>query len=201
MPPVSPLSNMVMYADNTTLYCNMSNNTNENDLNSELNKISERLASNNLTLNAQETKFMVFHSIQRKVKYPVLTFKQYTYRESNTIQRFRYYITLYSKMAETYRLYIKKVSKAIGVMYSLKRIYPEAVLLIIYQSIINTHFTYDLLVWGSKINTNHPLYLLQNRALRIVKNTDYVAHSEPICKDLRLLKMEINEILKMSTIY
>ena len=37
-------------------------------------------------------------------------------------------------------------------MYRLKHIYPEAVLLIIYQSIINTHFTYGLLVWGSKIN-------------------------------------------------
>ena len=60
----------------------------------------------------------------------------------------------------------------------MKHIYPEAVLLIIYQSIINAHFTYGLLVWGSKINTNHPLHLLQKRALRIVKNTDYVAHSE-----------------------
>ena len=88
-------------------------------------------------------------------------------------------------MTETY----KKVSKAIGVMYRLKHIYPKAVLLTIYQSIIIAHFTYGLLVWGSKINTNHPLHLLQKRALRIVKNTDYVAHSEPICKDLRLLKM------------
>ena len=73
-------------------------------------------------------------------------------------------------------------------MYKLKHIYSEAVLLIIYQSIIIAHFTYGLLVWGSK-NTNHPLHLLQKGALRIVKNTDYVAHSEPICKDLRLLKM------------
>ena len=62
-------------------------------------------------------------------------------------------------------------------------------LLIIYQSNINEHFTYGLLVWGSKINTNHQLHLLQKRALRIVKNTDDVAHSEPICKALRLLKM------------
>ena len=74
-------------------------------------------------------------------------------------------------------------------MYRLKHIYPEAVLLIIYQSIINAHFTYGLLVWESKINTNHPLHLKQKRALRVVKNTWYVAHSEPICKDLRLLKI------------
>ena len=39
---------------------------------------------------------------------------------------------------------LKKVSKAIGVMYRLK--YPEEVLLIIYQSIINAHFTYGFLV-------------------------------------------------------
>ena len=40
--------------------------TNENDLNSELHKISEWLASNKLSLNAQKTKFIVFHSMQRK---------------------------------------------------------------------------------------------------------------------------------------
>ena len=72
-------------------------------------------------------------------------------------------------------------------MYKPKYIYPEAVLLIIYQSILNAHFTYSILVWGSKINNNHLLHLLQKRALRIVKNTDYVACSKPICKDLRLL--------------
>ena len=50
-------------------------------------------------------------------------------------------------MAETYfTISLKKVSKAIGVMYRLKHIYLEAVLLIIYQSIINAHYTYGLLV-------------------------------------------------------
>ena len=83
LPRVSPLFNMVMYADDTRLYCNLSNNTNENDLNSELYKISEWLASNKLSLNVQKTKFMVFHYMQRnfkKVKYPVLTI-------NNTIKR------------------------------------------------------------------------------------------------------------------
>ena len=68
LPRVSPLFNMLMYADDTTLYCNLSNNTNKNDLNSELQKISEWLAS----LNTQKTKFMFFHSMQRKVKFSVL---------------------------------------------------------------------------------------------------------------------------------
>ena len=62
-----------MYADETTLHCNLFNDTNENYLNSKLHKISEWLASNKLSLNAQKTKFMFFHSTQRKVKYPALT--------------------------------------------------------------------------------------------------------------------------------
>ena len=49
----------------------------------------------------------------------------------------------------------------------------------------DAHFTYGLLVWGPKINTNHPLHLLPKRVLRIVKNTDHVAPSELICKDLK----------------
>ena len=40
--------------DDTTLYCNLSNNANENYLNSELNKISEWLASKKLSLNARK---------------------------------------------------------------------------------------------------------------------------------------------------
>ena len=71
---------------------------------------------------------------------------------------------------------LKKVSQAIGVMYRLKHVYPEAVLLILYQSIIYAHFNYGILVWGSKINTDHPLHLLQKRGLRIVVNQDYISH-------------------------
>ena len=122
-----------MYSDDTTLYCNLSNNTNENDLNYELLKISEWLASNKLSLNTQKTKFMVFfHSIQRKVKYPVLTFSN-TFVERVTQFNFLGIILHYTLKWQKHIDYLslKKVSKAIGVMYRLKHIYPEAVLLII----------------------------------------------------------------------
>ena len=69
LPCVSPLFNMVMYAGDTTLYCNLSNNPNDNYLNSELNKISEWLSSNKLPLNVRKTKFMVF--IQCKGKFNI----------------------------------------------------------------------------------------------------------------------------------
>ena len=74
-------------------------------------------------------------------------------------------------------------------MYRLKQIYPHAVLLTLYQAIIYRQFIYGSLVWGSKIGNGHPPHLLQKKALRIVANQDYIAHSEPICKTLNLVKV------------
>ena len=82
-----------------------------------------------------------------------------------------------------------KVSRVIGIMYRLKFIYPQAVLPLLYNALILPHFSYCLLVWGSKVFNGHPLHLLQKKALRIVTNNDYIAHSEPICKQLRLIKV------------
>ena len=36
---------------------------------------------------------------------------------------------------------------------------------------------------------NHPLHLLQKKAVRIIDNSYYIAHTEPICKVHRLLKL------------
>ena len=74
-------------------------------------------------------------------------------------------------------------------MYRLKQIYPHAVLLTLYQAIIYPHFNYGLLERGSKIENGDPLHLLQKKALKIVANQDYIAHSEPICKSLNLVKV------------
>ena len=73
-------------------------------------------------------------------------------------------------------------------MYRLKQIYPYSVLLTLYQACIYPHFIYGLLVWDSKTDNGYPLHLLQMKALRIVANQNYTAHSETICKALNLVK-------------
>ena len=66
--------------------------------------------------------------------------------------------------------------------------YAEEVLLTLYNTLILPHLSYCILVWGSKIQTNHRLHLLQKKAVRIITNKDYVAHTEPLCKLLNILK-------------
>ena len=63
---------MLMYADNTTLHCNIDELVNEDDINVELAKLSECLGANKLALNISKTKFMFFHTSNKAVKYPNL---------------------------------------------------------------------------------------------------------------------------------
>ena len=73
LPTSTTLFNMIMYADDTTLYCDIKDVPNyENVLNVELCKITNWLAANKLSLNVGKTKFMVFHSDKKKVVYPKL---------------------------------------------------------------------------------------------------------------------------------
>ena len=61
-----------MYADDTTLYCNLDDSTSETLLNNKLTKITDWLSSNKLSLNVKKTKFMVFYPPKGKVNYPTL---------------------------------------------------------------------------------------------------------------------------------
>ena len=58
-----------------------------------------------------------------------------------------------------------KISKVIGVMYKLKNVLPEYILLILYNALISSHLNYGLTVWRIKADR---LEILQKKAVRIV---------------------------------
>ena len=59
---------MLMYADDTTLYCNVNPNVTDDLPNCELSKICDWLGA----LNVSKTKYMVFHTANMHVAYPKL---------------------------------------------------------------------------------------------------------------------------------
>ena len=64
---------MIMYADDTTLFCDIYNIPDvEHSLDAERSKITYWLAVNKVYLNANITKFMVFHSDKKTIRYPKL---------------------------------------------------------------------------------------------------------------------------------
>ena len=125
-----------MYADDTTLFCNMDNNVDEHVINNELCKISEWLGANKLSLNISKTKFMVFHTSNRSVTYPVL---QIDRRPIERVAQFNFLcLILQSNLAWNNHInhVSLKISKTIGILYRLMAIYPSAILQTLYNTLI-----------------------------------------------------------------
>ena len=63
--------NFLMYADDTTIYFNIEDFGQQNtevEINTELEKVNTWLKLNKPSLNAQKTKFMIFHRHQNQIK-------------------------------------------------------------------------------------------------------------------------------------
>ena len=186
---VNNIFTMLMYADDTTLYCNVNNDVTDDLLNYELSKICDWLGANKLALNVSKTKFMVFHTINKHVIYPKLNIN------GNNIERVTNFNFLGLALTSTlsWKQHINKISlkisKSIGVLYRLRDIYPRAVLQNLYNALILPQFNYCILCWGSVISENHSLHILQKKALRLITNSSYISHTEPLCKELRVLKV------------
>ena len=196
LPTVSNIFNILMYADDTTLFCNFDNIRNENTINNEINNIYEWLCSNKLSLNGSKTKYMCFHTSNRTVIYPSLKINNSTIDRVTDFKFLELIISSNLKWNKHIDHVSIKVSKVIGIMFRLKCILPSDVLQILYNSLIMPHFHYCLLTWGSTIKNGHKLHLLQKKALRLVDNSHYIAYTDPIFKNYTLLKLLICLILR-----
>ena len=85
-----------------------------------------------------------------------------------------------------------KISRTIGVLNRLKHIIPKYILQSIYSTLLVCHLNYGILAWGHKLNR---IAKLQKRAIRTISCNKFNAHSEPIFKELNLLK--VSDIFKL----
>ena len=141
---------------------------------------------NKLSLNANKSKFVIFHCPQRKVNIPVLKISDTII---DCVENFDLLgITLNQHM--NWRAHIRKLStkipRTLGSLYRLKYIQPLNIKLLIYNSLILSHLHYGILVWGYEYEK---ITKLQKKCLRILTLCDYKAHTEPLFKRLKLLKV------------
>ena len=60
------------------------------------------------------------------------------------------------------------------------------------------HIHYGILLWGTKLDC---INKIQKKAVRIISNSNYIAHSEPLLKELSLLNVEDIFNLKLLKFY
>ena len=80
-----------------------------------------------------------------------------------------------------------KIARYLGIMKKLKTFIPTYILKSIYNSLILPHLFYGILAWGFCPSC---LVNLQKHAIRLISNSKYNAHTEPLFKSLSILKLE-----------
>ena len=192
--------NAIIYADDTSLLSSLCsfnvsvqrNTTNIAELsahiNLELGNIQEWLNINKLSLNVQKTKFMIFHNYQRDISLFIPEIKI----NGQLVERVTEFNFLGLTIDEhlNWKSHIQKVSnkvsRSIGVLNRLKKFLPITILRILYNALILPHFQFSILTWGFSPGR---LNKLQKRAIRVITNSKYNAHVEPLLKRLNLLRL------------
>lgn len=186
----------VIYADDTALCAVLEafgseKQVLETNINRELNLINEWFKINRLSLNSSKTKAMIFHTPQKKVNKIKL---QINDTEIEYVDQFDYLGIIFDSNM-TWKPHLNKVSnkisRSIGVLNRLKHFLPGAILKTLYNSLIDPYLKYGIMVWGMSATR---LLKLQKKAIRIISNAKYNAHTEPLFKNLEILN--INDILK-----
>ena len=85
-----------------------------------------------------------------------------------------------------------KVGKGLGILYKLKHFLPRNILVMIYNTLIQSHINYGILVWGQEPQR---LVTMQKKAIRAITLTKYHSHTEMSFKHLKILK--IQDIFKL----
>ena len=180
----------IIYADDTTLSATLNTFGNEttqtNKINNELNKILIWLKVNKLSLNISKTKAMIFHMPQKLVNPPEIIAENI---KIDYVDEFNFLVIYIDKHLswKTHINYIaNKLNKTNAVLNKLKNYLPKTVLHTIYSTLFLPHLNYGNLLWNSNCEK---LFKLQKKALRLISLSKYNAHTEPIFKNLKILKL------------
>lgn len=81
-------------------------------------------------------------------------------------------------------------SRALGVISRAKQFLNKSLLMLLYNALILPHLSYCSVIWGSNyVSTLKPLTVIQKRAIRIISGASPLAHTSPLFRDLKVLKL------------
>ena len=199
---VSEFFKIICYADDSTLiislclssehckFCQNSKKHNEAIINKELEKIYNSLCINKLSINLSKTKFMIFknktHS-NNTISHLALKINCQNLTKVSSINYLGVHIDDDMSWLSHTNFTANKISSTNGILNRLKKTLPQEILKKIYDSLINSYLHYCVLVWGYKTDR---LLKLQKKSVRIITNSHFLAHSDPLFKKLKILKIE-----------
>ena len=161
-------------------------------LNKDLKLLFEWLCANRLSLNVAKTEFIVFRPPKRPLKERiVLKLNGTKIHESPKIKYLGVLLDPYLRWNHHINELTKKLNSAIGMIYKIRHDCTQPVLVSLYYTLFHSHLAYCLSIWGTS-NDGYlsKLTVLQKKVIRAITLSDFNAHSTPLFKHLKILKVK-----------
>ena len=191
---ISEEIDILLYADDTTIL--LSDSEYENVVfkgNSNLLKIDNWLKCNRLALNVDKSSWMLYtnrhidtsdsHSHMNIDNLPL----KFCANTKSLGVTFDSNLNFKSHIENI----VGKISKTVGVFYKIKSLVPNQVLISLYYSLVYPYLIYCVLIWGGTFRSYlDKILLLQKKIVRIITNSEYLAHSDPLFHRTGILKIQ-----------
>ena len=203
LPNALKFSKCILFANNTTIFLT-SNNVDElyAMLNLDLNTISDWFKANKLTLNISKTNYMVFtkcmvvRNSNKSLKLGDQILQQVPHTKFLGIN-----IDEHLDWQVQINACRNKISSGIYALNSLKNILPTQQLKSIYYSLVHSHLSYGLVLWGAaRKQFLHKLNILQNKALRSISRNHYRDTAQPIYEKFNIPNIQTLYQIELSKI-
>jgi len=209
LPAASALKAFLFADDATLMACHSDPSELFKMVNFELKKVTDFFRKNLLSLNVKKTKYIFFTSNRN-----LGTESLHIYIDNNnnsqphnpglktaidriatnTNEKSIRFLGLYLDPAFSYKEHVqyiaKKISTSLYFIRAAKNFLTEKALKLLYFSFVHSHIIYAIQVWSScPAGQLDQIYKLQKKAVRLISNSKYNAHTQPIFKKLKILPL------------
>ena len=132
---------------------------------------------------------MVFHHKQKQCNPHSIPILEINRTQIKLVKEFNF---LGIRLEFSHDQIANKLSRTIGIMHKLRKILPMQILKLMYSSMILPPLYFAITAWGF---TCRRVYGLQKKAIRIITKSKLNAHTEPLFRELSLLK--VNHIFQL----
>jgi hypothetical protein len=183
-----------------------------NFVNTELKKVCHFFRYNKLSLHHEKTKFMLFSYspdvartnvnivVDNNDDLPLLPVSPLSQVNDQCEPPAIKYLGVFIDSKFNFRYHINqisnKLSRAFFFLRKSKHFLTPSAMKSLYFSLIHCHLTYALPIWSSTLSSAFkPIVTKQKIAVRLITNSPYNAHTEPLFKSLKILPL--NYLIQM----
>ena len=207
LPNISNKLKFFLFADDTNIYYESTDLVElETTINKEIKKLSLWLNINRLALNIGKTNFAIFRANRPLYHNVTLLMNKKAIEQKEVVKYLGILVDEHLNWKHQTINISKKVSRGIGIVCKLSKCMNIQLLKCIYYSLVYSHLSYGIHVWGSACSTElKDLLILQKKAVRIMTGNRYyqkhgepgpLPHSSPLFKELEILKLD--DIFKLN---